>query len=212
VKGITEFVLNRNPVWVVPLALPLVLYGSGSVEQAVLFVMLVGIGVPVIHMVSFFAERWLPRMFRLVPVLIVAGTVFTVFEMVFLVPAEGVSERLLLMVRGASVSGIVIVPTIGSPEDERFIDRMRQVAGLTVGFVLGFVLFTAIRLGFTILVGRELQPVALGFFVLALGRIAWNAAHLDEVAALDRDGTLDSDGALDSDDKERVAGRRGGQA
>lgn len=178
-KTISEQILNRNPVWVIPLALPLVIFGSESLQRALLFVMILGIGLPVIHMISFFAEGRVPRMIRLIPVMIVAAAVFSALEMIFLVPTAQESQRLLLMVRGAAVSGIVIVPTIRSQPGERFTERMQHVIGLTIGFLLGFVLFTALRLGVSFMVGDAVSSVAAGFFILALGRIAWNAVHTE---------------------------------
>ncbi len=178
-KTISEQVLQRNPVWVMPLALPLVIFGSESFDRALLFVMVLGIGLPVIHMVSFFAEGRLPRMLRIIPVVIVAAAVFSVLEMVFLVPSSQENQRLLLMVRGATVSGIVIVPTIRSRPGERISERMQHVIGLTLGFLLGFALFTIMRLGVQFLVGEAVSSVAAGFFILALGRIAWNAVHTE---------------------------------
>jgi hypothetical protein len=181
-KTIAEHVVQRNPVWVMPLALPLVIFGSESPERALLFVMVVGIGLPVIHMVSFYVEGRLPRMLRIVPVVIVAAAVFSVLEMLFLPPVSQESQRLVLMVRGAAVSGIVIVPTIRSRPGERFSERIQHVLGLTIGFILGFALFTVLRLGLVVLVGQAVSPVAAGFFLLALGRIGWNAVHAERGA------------------------------
>ncbi len=174
---IVHHLFQKNPVWVAPMVLPVLLFGSGSMERALLFIILIGLGLPTVHVISFFIEAHLPRSFRLFSVLVVAASIFTVLEILF-VPAggddPGAISRLTLLVRGLSVSGIVILPTVRAPRGERFSERIQHVLGLTLGFILGFVVFVALRLGLQQLAGREIQPVVAGFFLLAAGRIGYN--------------------------------------
>ncbi|MDA3949094.1 MAG: hypothetical protein PF508_07685 [Spirochaeta sp.] len=170
-KQVGRYIVSKNPVWTVPLALPIVLFASQSPEWAVLFGVTVALVVPFVHVLSYFMESHLPRMLRIIPVLVIAGTVVTIVELFAIRAGVVPSDRMLLMLRAVSVSGIVIWPTIRAPRRERFVDRMQVVLGLTIGFVLGFALFSLIRFG----IGQAgiglANSVAMGFFLLAVGRM-----------------------------------------
>lgn len=170
-KTFTTYIATRNPVWVAPLALPIVLFGSQSIERAVAFAIIVAVTIPAVHLISFFAEAWLPRMLRIVPVLIIAAGVVTIVEAFALRAGVVQSDRFLLMLRATSVSGLVIAPTVRARPGERFIDRMQIVLGLTVGFVVGFAAFTAIRVGIVAAGYGIGQSVAAGFLILAAGKM-----------------------------------------
>jgi len=166
-----RYVLSRNPVWGVPLALPIVFFAGQSLERAILFgALLVGVFIAT-QMLSFFAESVLPRMLRIVPALIIAGAVVTIAEVVLYRIGVSPGHRTLLMMRGIAVSGIMMWPTLRSPRGERFVDRMQVVFGLTAGFLGGFALFTAIRVTLSRAGFGIADSVAFGFFLLALGRI-----------------------------------------
>lgn len=174
-KRVTSLITERNPVWVVPLALPIVLYAGQSLERALLFAGIVTVVLPSVHVISYFAESLLPRTLRIIPVLAVAGTVVTIVELFVLRAGVPATDRLVLIMRATSVSGIVIWPTIRAQEGERFVDRLEIVVGLLLGFLLGFTVFTAIRLvarnaGFGLA-----NSVAFGFFILAIGRMGITA-------------------------------------
>ena len=80
-KQVGRYIISKNPVWTVPLALPIVLFASQSPEWAVLFGISVAIVVPTVHLISYFVESSLPRMLRIIPVLVIAGTVVTIVEL-----------------------------------------------------------------------------------------------------------------------------------
>lgn len=168
---IGRYLLSRNPVWGVPLALPVVFFAGQSVERAILFGSLV-VGVLIVtQTLSYFAESMLPRMLRIIPALIIAGGIVTIAEVVLYRMGISPGHRMLLMMRGVSVSGIVMWPTLRARRGERFMDRMQVVFGLVLGFVGGFAIFTAIRVALSSSGVGIADSVAFGFFLLALGRI-----------------------------------------
>ncbi|MCG8479952.1 MAG: hypothetical protein MI724_12710 [Spirochaetales bacterium] len=166
--------LSRNPVWVVPLALPIALFASQTVELAGLFAVLVLVVVPVTHGIAYFVEAWLPRYLRLVAVLIVSSTVLAVAEMVLHLVGWGIAGRSLYMMRAITVSGLVVWPTAAAPRDERFTDRLAVSFGLAVGFVIGFVPLAATRILFIRAGYRPADSVFMGFLLLAVGKIIIN--------------------------------------
>lgn len=170
-KRMTSLITERNPVWVVPLALPFVLYAGQSLERALLFAGIITVVLPSVHVISYFAESLLPRTLRIIPVLVIAGTVVTIVQLFVVQSGVPATDRLVLIIRATSVSGIVIWPTIRAPESERFLDRLETVIGLLIGFIVGFAVFTAIRLAART-AGIDLaNSVAFGFFILAIGRM-----------------------------------------
>ncbi|MCG8477869.1 MAG: hypothetical protein MI724_02150 [Spirochaetales bacterium] len=166
--------LSRNPVWVAPLALPIALFASQTVELAALFAILVLVVVPLTHGISYFVEAWLPRYLRLVAVLIVASTVLAVAETVLRLGGWGIAGRSLYMMRAITVSGLVVWPTSVAPRDERFTDRLAVSCGLAVGFVIGFVPLAATRILFIGAGYRPADSVFMGFLLLAVGNIVIN--------------------------------------
>lgn len=177
---ITTFLVEKNPVWAFPLALPIVFFGSQSLERALLFAAIIAIVLPTVHTISFFVESLLPRMLRIIPVLVIAGSVVTIVELFVFHLGVADTHRLTLMIRATSVSGIVIWPTIRSRPGERFIDRVEVVFGLLLGFLLGFALFSAIRLSLGALEIGIANSVALGFFILAVGRIVLSSRKVSK--------------------------------
>ena len=167
-------VTSRNPVWMVPLALPVVLYASQTVYLAVLFTALVAIAVPTVHGVSYFAERWLPRHLRLVSLLLVAAVVVTILERILQSLGDIVPQRTHSMIQALTVTAIMVWPTIAAPVEETFRHRMAVAAGLAAGFVVGFVPLAAVR----ILLSRGgylfADTLFVGFLLLAVGRMAIN--------------------------------------
>lgn len=165
---------TRNPVAVVPLALPIVLYGTQRVDTALLF----GIGVPIVtllvHALSWSAERILPRHARIVPVLMIAAAIVTLLELVVALFVGPVPVRSTYMVRAMVVSGMITWPTVASPRGERFADRMATVAGLGAGFLLGFVPLAMVRVGLNRAGFTLSDSLAIGFLLMAAVRIGMN--------------------------------------
>ena len=189
-KGSGRQVLFRNPVWGVPLALPVALFASQTAVLAGLFTILVLVVVPISHAISYFVEAWLPRYLRLFAVLIVTSAVLTVAEMVLNLAGWEIVGRPLYMMRALTVSGLVIWPTMAAARGERFTERLTVAFGLVGGFVIGFLpLATArillIRAGY-----RPADSVFMGFLLLAVGKIIVN---MYRTLADDRDeGVADS--------------------
>ena len=173
-KRFVRQLVTRNPVWVVPLALPVTLFASQTTELAALFVILILIAVPVTHGISYFVEAWLPRYLRLVAVLIVASTVVSITEMILFLSGWGVTGRSLYMMRAITVSGLVVWPTSASPRGERFTDRLAVAFGLAVGFVIGFAPLAAARILLIRAGYRPADSVFMGFLLLAVGKIIIN--------------------------------------
>jgi Na+-translocating ferredoxin:NAD+ oxidoreductase RnfE subunit len=164
-------IVARNPVWMVPLGLPFVLYGGQSWTLAALFAGAVLLVVPLAHALSFFIERQLPHHARLLPVLLAAATCITVLQLILSASGIVLSDRQDLMVEALTVSGLVVWPTIAAPTDETFSQRMAVAVGIAVGFVAGFVPLATVRL-LAAAGGYQLAVSAFGGFVLlAVGRM-----------------------------------------
>ena len=168
---------SRNPVWMVPLALPLVLFASRSIRTAILFSVVVIAVVPLVHSISYFLERQLPRYLRLVSLLIVAATVMTVVELVLVAMGQALTEGTASLLQAMTVMGIMIWPTIGSPLNETFQYRMSIAAGLAVGFVLGFVPLVLVRYLLFSAGYRWADALFVGFLLLTIGRVAVNVVR-----------------------------------
>lgn len=166
---------TRNPVWMVPLALPFVLYASQSYDVAVLFSIMVVIIVPIVHGISFFAERWLPRHLRVIPVLLTAAVAVTLAEIVFVRLGQTFSGRTSYLVQALAVAGITVWPAFSSPPGESFRHRIGVAGGLAAGFVLGFVPLAAVRITLSRAGYIYADSVAVGFLLLAVGRMSISA-------------------------------------
>ncbi|HKK48625.1 MAG TPA: Rnf-Nqr domain containing protein [Alkalispirochaeta sp.] len=162
---------TRNPVWMIPLALPFVLYAGQAYDLALLFSVTVAITVPTIHGISFFVERWLPRHLRAISVLVIGAVVVTIVEMVLVRMDQAPSDRTRYMVQALAVAGITVWPTFSSPAGESFRHRMAVAGGLAVGFVVGFVPLAAIRIALSRSGYHYADSVAVGFLLLAVGRM-----------------------------------------
>ncbi|MFO8042501.1 MAG: Rnf-Nqr domain containing protein [Alkalispirochaeta sp.] len=162
---------TRNPVWMVPLALPFVLYASQSYDVAVLFSIAVVVIVPTVHAISFFAERWLPRHLRIIPVLLTAAVAVTVAEILLARLGQAASGRTGYMVQALAVAGITVWPAFSSPPGESFRHRLGVAGGLAAGFVLGFAPLAAVRIVLSRAGYMYADSVAVGFLLLALGRM-----------------------------------------
>lgn len=169
-----QHMTSRNPVWMVPLALPIVLYASQSLDLAITFGIAVALVVPAVHSVSFFAERALPREVRLLPVLVLTATLITVWEMLILRFGVELTGRSAFMLEGITVSALVLSPTVAAPERESYAHRMKRAAGLSVGFLLGFVPVVVLRVLLGLSGYQYANSLFVGFLLLAVGRIAIN--------------------------------------
>lgn len=161
----------RNPVWVVPLALPLAIFASGELNRALLFVWLLPAAVVLAHAIAAVVEPWVPRRLRIAVMAIVAAAVVTVAEVILRRTQIGSTSETLLMVRLIAVSGAMVWPALAAHSDEGWRVRFLRAVGVAVGFAVGLTILTAARLS---LAAIGLQPgdsVAVGFLVLAAGRI-----------------------------------------
>jgi hypothetical protein len=163
---------TRNPVWMVPLALPFVLFASQTYDEAVLFSITVLIAIPTVHGISFFVERWIPRHLRVIAVLLTAAVVMTIAEIVLVRIGYAPSQRTRYLLQALTVAGITVWPAFSSPAAESFRHRIGVAGGLALGFVLGFVPLAALRIALSRGGYVYADSVAVGFFLLALGRIA----------------------------------------
>ncbi|MFW5694139.1 MAG: Rnf-Nqr domain containing protein [Alkalispirochaeta sp.] len=164
-------ITTRNPVWMVPLALPFALYAGQAYDLALVFVVTVLITVPTVHGISFFVERWLPRHLRAIPVLLTGAVAVTIAEMVLIRVGFVPSARTRYLVQALAVAGITVWPTFASPAGESFRHRMAVAGGLAVGFVVGFVPLAALRIALSRGGYRYADSVAVGFLLLAVGRM-----------------------------------------
>ena len=169
-RGITE----RNPVWVVPLALPIVLFASSTWEMTVFFALAVPTAVFITHLVAIPLERWLPPDLMLLAMLLAGGVVVTLAERVLYASGIVLPTRPLLLFRAITVSGVMLWPMLVGSRHEPVSQRLNRVAGLVIGFVLGLILLALVR---TSLVTAGFAPAGslpFALIVLALGRIAVN--------------------------------------
>ncbi|MEX2444895.1 MAG: Rnf-Nqr domain containing protein [Alkalispirochaeta sp.] len=171
----TRHITTRNPVWMVPLALPFVLYAGQAYDVAVLFAMTVAVTVPTVHGISFFVERRFPRHLRVISVLLTAAVVMTISEMVLVRLGQVPSPRTRYLVQALAVAGITVWPAFSSSAEESFRHRMGVAGGLAVGFVLGFAPLAAVRIVLSRGGYRYADSVAVGFLLLALGRMIISA-------------------------------------
>ncbi len=167
----------RNPVWIVPLALPIVIYGSQTLRRALLFAVIIAIVVPLTHILWALIERSFPRALRLVPLLVIAALLLTIVEVILNLSGIYVSPRSLVLIRSLSVSGLLLYPAMISARDDLVSSHLRRVAGITIGFLAGFLLFALMRSLFSLALGSFPSTIAGGFFILAFGRIVINLIH-----------------------------------
>ncbi len=167
----SRHITTRNPVWMVPLALPFVLYAGQAYDLALLFAITVAITVPTIHGISFFVERRLPRHLRVVSVLLTGAVVVTIAEMVLVRLGQTPSDRTRYLIQALAVAGISVWPTFSSPAGESFPHRIAVAGGLAVGFVVGFAPLAAIRIALSRSGYHYADSVAVGFLLLAVGRM-----------------------------------------
>ncbi len=173
-RGITE----RNPIWMIPLALPLALHASQGTELAVVFSIAVSVVILVSVAVTAGIERWVPQDYVLVTLVVVAATVVTVVELVLGVLGVPLSRLSTYLLRSVAVCGLLVHPGAIGRRREPFTPRMVRVMGLALGFVLGLALLTAGRQLLRAAGVSTYQSVAVGLFLLALGRIVINAIRV----------------------------------
>lgn len=170
----------RNPVWIVPLAIPIVLYGTQTADRAVLFGLVVAIVVPLSHAISYFLERVFPRSLYLLPLLTVAAVLVTLVELVINISVISAGPRTIALIRSLVVSGLLLYPaTNGSAGvmGERFRERMTRVGSITLAFVVGFAAFYLLRALSSTIVRSFADTVAGGFLILAAGRMTITVVH-----------------------------------
>lgn len=176
IRDIGRGVLGRNPVWVTPLALPVVLFASTSWDTAILFAVALPVVVMVAHLVAIPVERWLAPDLAIVAILVAGGISVTFAEWVTYALGIVPAYRSILLFRAISVSGIMLWPIFAGFRGEAASLRLHRVAGLVLGFALGLVLLTLIRTSLISVGFIQAGSLPFGLFLLALGRILVNAS------------------------------------
>lgn len=174
IRDIGRGITARNPVWVVPLALPIALFASTSWEMTLLFSVGVSVTVLSTHLLAIPVERWLPPDLAVVAMLLAGGVVITLTERVLYVFGVVPAARPLFLFRAITVSGVMLWPALIGNRGEPAARRMNRVVGLIFGFVTGLVLLTLVR---TSLLRYGFIPAAslpFGLIVLAVGRMLAN--------------------------------------
>lgn len=172
---ITLHVGPRNPVWIVPLSLPIALFASASVEWALLFGWFVPAAVVVSHAAGATVERWIPRRLRLPGFMLLAAIIVTLLELLVQRSGARLESLSLLMVRATTVSGVMVWPALVAGPRELWRERMTRAVGVSLGFVVGLTVLALVRRAAGALGIGGGDTVALGFLVLALGRIGLTA-------------------------------------
>lgn len=168
----------RNPVWIVPMALPIVLYGTQTGDRAILFGTVIALVMPMTHALSYPLERVFPRSHRLIPLLTIAAILVTIAELVIDVSGVAAGPRTILLLRSLVVSGLLLYPGVAVRNEvtgERFSDRMLRVGSTTAAFLAGFAVFYVVRSIASVPFGPLTDTVAGGFLILAVGRMAIRA-------------------------------------
>ena len=176
-SGFRETIRNRNPVWAVPSALPLVLFGSRTLSAAVVVSLAVLFIVPLTHAISFWVERHLSRDWRIMPPIVIAAALTVVGEPFLTLLVPEVSVRLALLLRALCVTGIVLQPVLDPSPQESFQERMVTVAGLVVGFLVGFAPYAAARIALLAVGYRAADSLVSGFLLFVVGKIVIEAAR-----------------------------------
>ncbi|POR05443.1 hypothetical protein AU468_00785 [Alkalispirochaeta sphaeroplastigenens] len=171
VRGIAE----GNPLWVTPLALPIALFASQSWYMTALFALAVPLLVVLTHALAAFLERWFPPDYSFLVVLLTGGTLISLTELGLALAGIVLPTRGLYLFRSIAVSGVMLWPVReGRRREESATERISRATGLAVGFLLGLVILSVMRIpviqgGF-----KPAHSVAFGLFLLALGRIVVN--------------------------------------
>lgn len=161
----------RNPVWIVPLALPIAIFASANLDRAILFAWFLPAAVVVAHGASAPIERLLPRRFRFPLFVMVSAAVVTIGELLlarFGALPEGID---LVMLRATTVSGAMTWPALSPLPHDLWQDRLTRGIGVSLGFVLGLAVLTTVRLIIAATGLQTGQSVAIPFLILAVGRI-----------------------------------------
>jgi len=170
----------RNPVWIIPLAMPIVLYGTQTGDRALLFGVVVALVIPITHALSWPLERVFPRSLHLVPLLTIAAVLVTMAELVIDLSGVFAGPRTIVLLRSLVVSGLLLYPGSvgpGAVRNERFSERMLRIGATTAAFLVGFALFFVIRRVAAVPFGTFSDTVAGGFLILAIGRMTVSAVH-----------------------------------
>ncbi|SIP89189.1 Rnf-Nqr subunit, membrane protein [Alkalispirochaeta americana] len=171
IKGVAE----GNPLWVTPLALPLALFASQSWYMTAIFALAVPLLLVLTHAIAALLERWFPPDYSLLVVLLVGGALISLTELGLAFAGIILPTRALYLFRSIAVSGVMLWPVReGCRRGESYADRICRITGLALGFLVGLVILSVIRI--PIIQGgfKPANSVAFGLFLLALGRIVVN--------------------------------------
>lgn len=174
IRDLGRGIATRNPVWIMPLALPIVLFASGSWDMTILFAVAVPIMLIVTHLVALPFERWLPPDLEIVAMLVTGGVVITLAEQVLYMLGIVLATRPLLLFRAVSVSGVMLWPALIGTRAEPASRRLNRVLRLSLGFALGLILLAALRVPFVLGGFVPAGSVAGGLLLLAFGRVVIN--------------------------------------
>ncbi len=168
---------DHNPVIIVPLMLPMALYGSRSVEGAVLF----GIAVPVILLLTailvLFSERFLPPHATSFALMVVAVIFVTALEWFFAVIEFSITPLGMLLFRATVVSGILVQPGFLGGRREPKTPRFIRISGAILSYSLILLVLTLTRVAFRVLGVQSFGGVAVGFIILAIFRFIFIRAQ-----------------------------------
>lgn len=171
--------LRRNPVWMIPVALPFAVYASSSLSALALFSVLFVTVLPAAEALAALVEPSLPRSTRRFAPLMIAAVLVTVVEIVLVRVGGGMDLRTLLFLRALPVctttlSSLPRRETGPVPIGPRVVHTF---AG-ALGIALGTIALAAVRLPLAAL-GVDLLISASGaFLVLAAGRSVINVATI----------------------------------
>lgn len=170
-QGMTE----RNPVWMVPLALPLALHASQSMELSIALGVAVSLSLFLGGGAAILLEQKVAPDLMIVVLVMAVAAGLTVAELTL--DALGVPLTLLsrLLLRATAVSGLVVHPGALGRRRGPVTTRLVRLAGLVCGFFAGLLLLTAGRYLLEVLRVPVASSVAAGFFLLAVGRMVINS-------------------------------------
>ncbi len=161
----------HNPVLGIPLMLPMVLYGSGSFEGALLF----GLAMPLVFLISvagiLATEQFIPPHFTLFALMLLTVVLVTSLELLFVAIQFPVTHLGVLLFRATAVSGILVQPTLLGGRREPKTPRFVRIAGAIFGFSLVLFVLTLIRIGLRLAGVQAYGGMAVGFIALAVMRM-----------------------------------------
>ncbi len=162
--------VDRNAVLVLGFGLPLLIFGSTTLQRAAIIGGAVLVVLPVSHAVSFGVEQLLRKSLRKAALLVIAATVITVYEAILrtIVPEPGF--RTLLFMRLLVADCMLVWPFLRSNREETFQHRIEHALGLSLGFTLVLALFAVLREAMVVAGWNLAASTAVAFFVVGYAK------------------------------------------